>query len=92
MFWDTFCQISEVLKTRKYAVFLFLDIRKPFESVSHEILLGKLSKIGFKGNINSFLRSYIENRYQSVIISGNTSSLLEIIYGVAQGSVLGPLL
>ena len=47
---------------------------------------------GIKGNIISFLRSYLENRYQSVIIGGNSSNLLEILYGVPQGSLLGSLL
>ena len=63
-----------------------------YDSVFHEILLVKLSKTSFRGNINSFLISYLENRYQSVTIGGNTSNLLEIRYGIPQGSVLGPLL
>ena len=48
--------------------------------------------MSFRGNINSILRSYLENRYQSVTIGGNTSNLVEIRHGVPQSSVLAPLL
>ena len=57
-----------------------------------DILLAKPEHHGIRGLANKWFRSYLSNRKQYVSISGNESSLASVLYGVPQGSVLGPLL
>ena len=71
---------------------LFLDLKKAFDSVSHQILLKKLEYYGVRGLALDLFRSYLTNRQQLTQID-NYMSVLDIIeWGVPQGSVLGPLL
>ena len=63
-----------------------------FDVVNHELLLGKLEFFGFQRNILDWLRSYLSERKQRVVIDGFLSDPLDIQAGVPQGSILGPLL
>ena len=69
-----------------------LDLRKAFYSVSHSLLLMKLFYIDCRDKINNFLKSYLSDRYQIVNIDEFSSEKIKILFGVAQGSVSGPLL
>ena len=69
-----------------------LDLKKAFDSVSHEIVLSKLKHYGIRGNALRLFSSYLSNRNQYVCIQQVNSSLPPIKYGVPQGSILGPLL
>lgn len=69
-----------------------LDLAKAFDSVSHGILLRKLENYGIRGNIHKFFQSYLSSRSQFVKVSNVKSYLMNIDYGVPQGSILGPLL
>ena len=71
---------------------IFLDLQKAFDLVNHNILLAKLENIGFRGLANKFFKSYLENRKQVVKIENSVSDCKNVICGVQQGSVLGPLL
>ena len=71
---------------------LFLDLTKAFDLVNHRILLQKLGLYKFSASTLSWFTSYISNRHQQVNISSKLSSSKEILAGVPQGSVLGPLL
>lgn len=71
---------------------LFLDLKKAFDLVDHNILLEKLKCYHVSENVVSILRSYLQNRKQKVYVNGNFSSQGNIKYGVPQGSILGPLL
>ena len=76
----------------EYVIGIFLDLEKAFDSIDHEILLFKLSHYGFRGHVNKFLRSYLNQRQQYTRINNCNSTLSYIKYGVPQGSILGPLL
>ena len=71
---------------------LFLDLKKAFDSVSHQILLKKLEYYGIRGVALDLFRSYLSNRRQLTQIDDSVSLLEVIEWGVPQGSVLGPLL
>lgn len=84
--WLTAINNNEIVGT------LFLDLTKAFDLVNHQILLQKLALYKFSPSTLSWFASYLSNRTQQVNISGKLSSTKEILAGVPQGSVLGPLL
>ena len=75
-----------------YNLAVFLDLKKAFDTVDHEILLGKLVAYGIKGHAIKLLSSYLDDRRQLCQVNGKISSLEKIKCGVPQGSILGPLL
>jgi hypothetical protein len=84
--------ISDALNRKEHAIALFCDLRKAFDTVDHVILLKKLKKLGIKGSAHLWFSDYLKNRHQFVHLNGKNSSLLSILLGVPQGSILGPLL
>lgn len=71
---------------------VFLDLRKAFDLVDHEVLLEKLKLYQFDDVALSWFRSYITGRTQKVFFKGKESQTLPVKSGVPQGSILGPLL
>ena len=77
------------MDSKKICILTLCDLSKAFDSVSHENLLSKCSKL----KIDSFwFSSYIKNRSQSVRINNTISGKENVNYGVPQGSILGPIL
>ena len=70
----------------------FLDFRKAFDTVNHEILFKKLEAYGIRGSVLQLIKSYMSERKQFVSFQNVVSDAREITCGVPQGSVLGPLL
>ena len=71
---------------------IFIDARKAFDTIDHNILLKKLHRYGFHGAEIRLVENYLKNRYQVTEINGEVSNLIRILAGVPQGSILGPLL
>ena len=69
-----------------------LDFSKAFDTVPHDGLLSKLKHYGIDEKIWLWIYNCLKNRKQSVIFNGKQSSLIDVVSGVPQGTVLGPLL
>ena len=85
-------KIREACDSGNFACGVFIDLRKAFDTVNHDILLHKLNHVGIRGITNQWFSSYLKNREQFVSIQGNKSKNNIITHGVPQGSILGPLL
>ena len=85
-------RIFSDLDNNKIPIAIFLDLSKAFDTIDHQILLTKLEHYGIANNELNWFTSYISNRKQYVEINGTKSPLSNIITGVSQGSVIGPLL
>ncbi|PFX19180.1 putative RNA-directed DNA polymerase from transposon X-element [Stylophora pistillata] len=71
---------------------IFLDLKKAFDTVDHQILLSKLNYYGIHGKSFRWFQSYLENRTQKCSVNGSLSSSYSLTCGVPQGTILGPLL
>lgn len=85
-------EIAKRTNQRLKTACIFLDIKKAFDSVNHNILIKILRQININGPALELLRSFLSDRHQFVLIDKVKSSLLNITRGVPQGSILGPLL
>lgn len=71
---------------------VFLDLKKAFDTVDHDILLSKLTEYGITGNSNSWFKSYLYGRNQKCFVNGYLSHNRSLSCGIPQGTILGPLL
>ena len=85
--------ITQCLSRNNSCLSIFLDIRKCFDMIPRNLLFEKLRNAGIRGLPLRWFQSYYSNRRQKVFFKGLFSSTLEeILIGVLQGSVLGPIL
>lgn len=71
---------------------IYLDYAKAFDKVDHKLLLSKLHRYGFSANIIDWIKSFLTDRSQNVVLNGHQSTMGKILSGVPQGTVLGPIL
>ena len=85
-------KITSAIENNEFTVAVFLDLSKAFDMVNHSILLSKLEYYGVTGLALDWFASYLSSRKQFVSYNDHDSSHLDIVCGVPQGSILGPLL
>ena len=85
-------RISRDINEKKFVIGIFLDLKKAFDCVSHDILLSKLQKMGINDLALDWFTDYLSNRYQYTDVGGFKSSEKIIDISVLQGSILGPIL
>jgi hypothetical protein len=85
-------KIHQALDDGKEVRVVFLDVSKAFDRVWHTGLLFKLQKLGVQDPLLSWIKNYLCDRQQRVVIEGQSSEWKPINSGVPQGSFLGPLL
>lgn len=84
--------VSSLLDRHMNCIGVFLDLSKAFDTVSIPILLNKLTSIGIRGTPLSWFKSYLTDRRQCLRIGKYLSSEQPVLFGVPQGSILGPTL
>ena len=85
-------KVIQAIENGEYAIGVFPDFLKTFDTIDHKILLDKLDHYGIRGCALSWFRSYLSHRLQYVTYNGSQSSQQLIKCGVPQGSILGPSL
>lgn len=71
---------------------MYLDFQKAFDTVPHARLVKKLASYGIDGEMLAWITEYLNDRTQVVRVNGESSTTGEVISGIPQGTVLGPLL
>lgn len=85
-------EITESIDNGEDVDVIYLDFCKAFDKVPHKRLLKKLCSYGIVGKVFNWIKDFLSNRKQRVMINGSGSEWQKITSGIPQGSVLGPIL
>ena len=80
------------LDGKGFAGAILMDLSKAFDTINHELLIAKLEAYGFEDSALEIVQSYLSDRWQRTKVNTSFSTWKELLCGVPQGSVLGPLL
>ena len=86
----TINEFAESLNRNEQTDVIFLDFSKVFDKVSHQHLFHKLHHYGIRGDLLTWIKSFVSNRVQQVVVDGQQSNLAAVSSGVPQGTVLAP--
>ncbi|XP_071952732.1 uncharacterized protein [Antedon mediterranea] len=89
---QTFETVTEALDSGEDVDIVYLDYMKAFDSVPHRRLIHKLIGYGISGKTINWIAEFLAGRTQKVIVRNTTSKPVDVVSGVPQGSVLGPIL
>ena len=84
-------KITHALDRGKIVRGVFIDFKKAYDTVSHDILLQKLEAYGIKNNIYDLIKNFLSNRKRFVQYSDGKSDVKDVLHGVPQGCILGNL-
>ena len=84
--------LQSTLDQRSQADLIIMDFSKAFDTVCHQRLLTKLDHLGIRGKLHSWIECFLTKRHQKVVVDGESSQQSQVVSGVPQGTVLGPLL
>ena len=84
--------IYDALDSKLNNISILIDLKAAFDTVNHEVLLGKLELYGIRGHALQYIRTYLSNRTFNIKIGNKLSSTHYLNIGIPQGSILGPIL
>ena len=84
--------LQSALENGQEARIVQIDFSAAFDGVNHQGIIYMLCSVGIGGSVLSILIQFLSNRPQQVMVDGCRSKLVDIVSGVPQGSILGPLL
>ena len=85
-------ELAEATDRGRQTDMIILYFSKAFDRVLHLRLLAKIHHYGIRGPTYNWIRSFLKDRNQQVVVDGATSDKAQVVSGVPQGTVLGPLL
>ena len=88
----TINDLAQCLDNRSQIDMVIMDFTKAFDSVPHNRLLLKLKSYGISNTTHKWISNFLKNRVQRVVVGGEHSAWTDVVSGVPQGTVLGPLL
>ncbi len=85
-------KVTQILDEKEAVDVIYMDMKKAFDTVPHQRLLKKLESYGIEGSTHAWLEDFLLGRHQQVFVNKSASAKEEVLSGVPQGSVLGPIL
>ena len=83
-------EISAAIDNKMSTIGVFIDIKRSFDTINHNILIDKLEHYGVRGTANKWIMNYLNGRQRYVQIDNVHSGFKKVIHGIPHGSILEP--